>query len=83
MNLSRWGSYGKDEKLNLPAKLGAEVRSGEMSPGRYTIIHRDAALTQAEQDALYQWAKNEWRRLRAVKSTRVPSAGSSPSTDQK
>ena len=82
MNLSRWASYGGDEKLSLLTKLGAEVRSGEMPPGRYTIIHRDAALTQSEQDVLYEWTKKERNRLKTVTSTSVPSDASSPGTDQ-
>ena len=77
MNLSRWANYGEDEKLSLLTKLGAEVRSGEMPPGRYTFIHRDATLTQTEQDALYEWTKTERNRLRKVKSTTAPSDGSS------
>ena len=68
MNLSRWGIYGDEEKLNLLARLAAEVRNGEMPPGRYTLIHRDSKLTPTEQEALYEWTRTERMRLRVNKS---------------
>jgi cytochrome c len=64
MNLSRWGAYSSEEKMDLLSRIAANAHSGEMPPARYTAIHRDSKLLSAEQDALYDWAKAERRRLR-------------------
>jgi cytochrome c len=65
MNLSRWDAYSNQDKADLLSRLAAKVRSGEMPPARYTAIHRDSKLLSKEQDALYDWAKAERRRLRS------------------
>jgi cytochrome c len=64
MNLSRWNTYNKQEKSDLLSRLAAKARSGEMPPARYTVIHGDSKLLSSEQDALYDWARAERRRLR-------------------
>jgi hypothetical protein len=64
MNLSRWNTYSKQERLDRLSEFAAEIRSGEMPPARYTAIHRDSVLTQGEQEALYDWTRAERRRLR-------------------
>jgi hypothetical protein len=64
MNLSHWASYSNDEQSDLLGRLAAQARSGEMPPARYTAIHPDSRLLPAEQQALYDWARAERRRLR-------------------
>ena len=64
MNLSRWDTYGNQEKSDLLSRLAAKARSGEMPPARYTAIHGDSKLLTREQDSLYDWARGERRRLR-------------------
>jgi cytochrome c len=64
MNLSRWNNYSSQEKSDLLSRLAAKARSGEMPPTRYTAIHGDSKLLTEEQDALYDWARSERRRLR-------------------
>jgi cytochrome c len=64
MNLSRWNNYSNQEKSDLLSRLAAKARSGEMPPTRYTAIHGDSKLLTEEQDALYDWARSERRRLR-------------------
>ena len=70
MNLSRWGAYSSEEKMDLLSRIAAKARSGEMPPARYTTIHRDSKLLSAERDALYDWAKAERRRLRTESQQR-------------
>ena len=72
MNISRWASYADGEKLGLLTALGAEVRSGRMPPRRYTMLHRNATLTETEQDALYEWTRTERKRLRTINPMPVP-----------
>ena len=64
MNLSRWDTYGNQEKSDLLSRLASKARSGEMPPARYTAIHGDSKLLTREQDSLYDWARGERRRLR-------------------
>jgi hypothetical protein len=64
MNLSRWGSYGNADKIDLLSRLAAEARSGEMPPARYTAVHGDSKLTPEERQSLSDWARAERRRLR-------------------
>jgi hypothetical protein len=37
-----------------------------MPPRRYTAIHPDAVLSGSDRFTLYEWAKSERRRLRAL-----------------
>lgn len=71
MNLSRWDAYGDERRVDLLTKLGAEVRNGQMPPRRYTLLHPDAKLTQAEQDAIYAWTRTERKRMKLTASTRA------------
>ncbi len=64
MNLSRWETYSNQEKSDLLSRFGAQVRSGEMPPARYTAIHRDSKLEPQERESLYDWAREERSRIR-------------------
>jgi hypothetical protein len=69
MNLPHWSDYTVEEQQDLLARIGSVVRSGEMPPGRYTMIHSNAKLSSAERDNVYRWAHAERRRLRSAPST--------------
>ncbi len=64
MNLSRWDEYTLDEQQDILARVGAVVRSRQMPPARYTLIHANAKLSPAERDQIYGWAHAERRRLK-------------------
>ena len=66
MNLSRWSQYSLEEKQERLAELAAAVRSRQMPPPRYTLMHRNARLSQPEQERIYQWARGERRRLKLL-----------------
>ena len=66
MNLSRWGAYSLEKKQELLTELAAAVRSRQMPPARYTLMHSGAKLSQADLMAIYQWARGERRRLKSV-----------------
>ncbi|HEY3841536.1 MAG TPA: heme-binding domain-containing protein [Bryobacteraceae bacterium] len=63
MNLSDWQSYSKGQKLGYLTALSNAVSAGEMPPQRYTFIHGDARLTDAERLRIAAWAKEESARL--------------------
>ena len=71
MNLSHWSEYTAEEQQDLLARIGSAVRTGEMPPARYTMIHGNAKLSAAERDNLYRWAHAERRRLKSAPSGSV------------
>ena len=74
MNLSGWSQYSLGEKQELLAELAAAVRSRQMPPPRYTLMHRGAKLSQPEQERIYQWARGERRRLKSLAAEGANSA---------
>jgi hypothetical protein len=74
MNLSGWSQYSLEEKQGLLAELAAAVRSRQMPPPRYTLMHRSAKLSEPEKERLYQWARGERHRLKALATEGAPSA---------
>ena len=62
MNLSRWAEYGPEQRRALLTRLAAEVRSRQMPPSRYTLLHPDARLPDAERNQISRWAHAERRR---------------------
>ena len=74
MNLSHWSEYSIEDRQSLLASIAAAVRSRQMPPSRYTLLHPDAKLSREERDLVYNWARGERRRLRAIDVTQ-PSTG--------
>ena len=68
LNLSHWTAYTAQERITLLSAIGAVLRNNAMPPQRYTALHPVSALSAAEREALYEWAKQERRRLRALSS---------------
>ena len=64
LDLSHWDRYSTDQKLDLLARIGTEVRKRQMPPGRYVLLHPEARLTQSEILAIYDWTKVQRRALR-------------------
>ena len=65
MNLSEWQQYTLQRRQKLLADVASAVKNGEMPLRQYTFVHRQANLSDAERDLVYQWARSERRRLRA------------------
>jgi heme-binding protein len=76
MNLSGWGQYSLEEKQDLLADLAAAVRSRQMPPTRYTLMHRSAKLSEPERERIYQWARGERCRLKSLATAGGASADS-------
>jgi len=64
MDLSRWDEYSMDEKRDLLARIGTEVRKREMPLPRYLLLHPEARLSEAEIEIIYQWTKTQRRAMR-------------------
>lgn len=63
MNLSRWQMYEDSEKSLMLSEIGSVVRNRIMPPRRYTMIHPEAKLTEAEVNEIYQWTRADRRLL--------------------
>jgi hypothetical protein len=66
MNLSVWDQYTVEKRQELLGELAAAVRSRQMPPPRYTLLHSNAKLSDTESDQIYQWARGERRRLKSI-----------------
>lgn len=65
LNLSRWNEYTVSEREVLLSAIGAAVRSRQMPPERFVLLHPEAVLTAEEQSQIYRWAHAERRRERS------------------
>lgn len=63
LNLSAWAGMGADDRVAALARIAAEVRSGEMPPKPYALIHA-AALTDGEKQQVSAWTRAERKRVR-------------------
>lgn len=68
LNLSDWHQYTLTQQEQLLAAIASAVKNREMPLPQYTLIHRDARLSDADTDLIYGWARVERRRLRASSS---------------
>ncbi len=66
MDLSKWPQYSFEQQQKLLADIATVVKNHEMPLTQYAFIHRDARLTDADADILYQWARLERRKLRSA-----------------
>ena len=63
LNLSAWSGIGAEDRIAVLARISAEVRSAEMPPKPYALIHT-AALTDREKQQVTVWTRDERRRTR-------------------
>jgi hypothetical protein len=75
LNFSEWDRYTFKQREKLLADVASAVKNREMPLPQYTLVHRDAKLSDADTDLLYGWARVERRRLRAMLPVVPTSAG--------
>ena len=63
LNLSAWPGIGAEDRIAVLARIAAEVRSAEMPPKPYALIHA-AALTETEKQQVTAWTRAERKRIR-------------------
>ena len=56
MNLSLWEGYSEDQQETLAAKMVQEIKSHQMPPIQYRVIHWNAKTTDADMAAVAAWA---------------------------
>ncbi len=65
LNLSHWQKYSVDDRRDLLARIGTEVRNRRMPLPRYIVLHPEARLTDEEVQTIYDWTRDQRRALRA------------------
>jgi mono/diheme cytochrome c family protein len=65
LDLSHWDQYSVDQQRDLLARIGTEVRNGQMPLPRYTLLHPEARLSEAEIQLIYEWTKAQRRSMRS------------------
>ena len=58
LNFSVWQTLSKADKLEALDDISEEVGEGEMPMKIYPIVHADARLTDADRQAIVNWAEN-------------------------
>jgi cytochrome c len=57
MNLSLWESYSPERQEAFRTQIVWKIRSGQMPPAQYLVMHRNARVTDAESQVLSAWAR--------------------------
>ena len=56
-NYSEWAGYAPDKQRKLLQEICEETRDGSMPVGSYTLVHREARLSEADVLALCAWTE--------------------------
>ncbi|MBL4707344.1 MAG: heme-binding domain-containing protein [Flavobacteriales bacterium] len=57
LNFSEWGNYSGEKKEHKAEEAWEEIEEGEMPLESYTLIHRDADLSDEERELLVEYFK--------------------------
>lgn len=63
LNLSEWADLSKRKKIKILNEMAEEVEEGKMPLKIYTMVHRDAILTEEEIHTLVSWTKSKTDKL--------------------
>ena len=66
LNFSRWPEMRDEERIDALSRIAAEIRSEEMPPTAYTMVHPTRHISDEEKQKVAAWARAERRRLRAA-----------------
>ncbi len=55
LNFSTWGRYNKEQQIKKLKESWEEIEEGEMPPGIFTFIHKDAAVSPSDRELLHRW----------------------------
>ena len=59
LNFSEWAELSKRKKIKILNELAEEIEERNMPLKIYTVIHRDAILTDEEINTLVSWTKSQ------------------------
>jgi Haem-binding domain len=55
LSFSTWGNYSEEQQQHKLEEVLEEVLEGEMPLSSYTIVHKETALSPAQQEKLAAW----------------------------
>jgi hypothetical protein len=55
LNFSEWGMYDSGTQSHKLRGIAEEVRGGDMPPWYYSLVHRDARLSESERNQILAW----------------------------
>ncbi len=58
LNFSEFGSYSTKRKAKKLKEVAGTITDNEMPLGSYTLIHRNAILTEVEKAVVVNWARS-------------------------
>src|ERR1700730_1266377 len=57
LNLSRWSDYSLQRRQRSLSEIANQVKDGDMPLSEYTLIHRNARLSEADVNAIFRWTQ--------------------------
>ncbi len=63
LNFSDWADLSKRKKIKILNEVAEEVEEGKMPLDIYTLVHRDAILTEEEISTLIAWTTSQSDKL--------------------
>ena len=63
LNFSIWDQYSSIRRQRRLSEIANQVQDGGMPLFQYTLIHRDAKLSPADVNAIFEWTQKERARL--------------------
>jgi hypothetical protein len=66
MNLSKWSEYKEDQRRGFALAIWTATQAGVMPPAKYTWLHSEARLSDADLKTLRTWALGQTKRGRAI-----------------
>jgi hypothetical protein len=66
LNLSQWGEYTLTRRLRFLSEMANQVQQREMPLTIYTLMHRNARLSDTDVQSVFRWTQTE--RLRLINS---------------
>jgi hypothetical protein len=63
LNLSQWAEYSSVRRQRSLSMMANQVQDGEMPLKMYTWLHREAVLSQADRELIFEWTQAERTRL--------------------
>jgi Haem-binding domain len=63
LNFSRWSEYSMIRRERALSEIANQVQDREMPLALYVLIHRNARLSEADTEAIFQWTQAERTRL--------------------
>ena len=64
MNLSHWEDYSTEEQEAFLIAMMGTIKTKEMPPSQYLLLHPAAKVSAEDLDRLSRWVKSERRRLK-------------------